>query len=226
MTNKRMIDVDTAARADGKVPVWDTASGTHVYVAASGSVAADTIWDAAGDLVQGTGANTAAKLSAGTAGMFLKSAGAAAANLWAYPPGYEFDYVEATSGVSPTATTEDTANTVITANAKAYDGSTIIIVQFYAFSVRPDSTAARQLFIYLYDDTGGGAASIGRLALIVSPAAAGDNKPVLVTRRLTPSNATHTYSIRAAVNAGTGNIGAGAGGHAADMPMYIRQIKV
>ncbi len=47
---KRLIDVDTSARADGKVPVWDTASGTHVYVASSGSVAADTIWDAAGDL--------------------------------------------------------------------------------------------------------------------------------------------------------------------------------
>jgi hypothetical protein len=47
------------------------------------SVATDTLWDAAGDLVQGTGANTSAKLSAGaTAGMYLRSAGPAAANVW------------------------------------------------------------------------------------------------------------------------------------------------
>lgn len=39
--------------------------------APSGSVATDTIWDAAGDLVQGTGANTAAKLSIGGAGKSL-----------------------------------------------------------------------------------------------------------------------------------------------------------
>ncbi len=50
--------------------------------AGGGSVATDAIWDAAGDLVQGTGANTAAKLTAGTAGQLLKSAGAAAANVW------------------------------------------------------------------------------------------------------------------------------------------------
>lgn len=48
-------------------------------------VATDPIWDAAGDLAQGTGANTSAKLSAGTAGFVLKSAGAAAAVVWAAP---------------------------------------------------------------------------------------------------------------------------------------------
>lgn len=37
-------------------------------IVASGSVATDVIWDAAGDLVVGTGANTAAKLSLGAAG--------------------------------------------------------------------------------------------------------------------------------------------------------------
>lgn len=42
----------------------------------SGSVATDTIWDAAGDLVQGTGADTAAKLAKGAEGTILR-AGAA-----------------------------------------------------------------------------------------------------------------------------------------------------
>lgn len=43
-----------------------------------GSVATDTIWDAAGDLVYGTGANTAARLAAGTANYVLQANGAAA----------------------------------------------------------------------------------------------------------------------------------------------------
>ncbi len=51
------------------------------------TVATDTIWDAAGDLVQGTGANTAAKLSAGSAGKVLTSHGAAAALTWETPGG-------------------------------------------------------------------------------------------------------------------------------------------
>jgi hypothetical protein len=45
----------------------------------------DSLWDAAGDLVQGTGANTAAKLSAGAAGKVLTSNGAAAALTWETP---------------------------------------------------------------------------------------------------------------------------------------------
>jgi len=50
-----------------------------------GSVATDTIWDAAGDLVQGTGANTAAKLSAGASGKVLTAHGSSAALTWETP---------------------------------------------------------------------------------------------------------------------------------------------
>ena len=51
--------------------------------ASGGDVATDAIWNAAGDLVQGTGANTAARLAIGTAGQYLKvNAGATAAE-WA-----------------------------------------------------------------------------------------------------------------------------------------------
>lgn len=45
----------------------------------AGGVASDAIWDAAGDIVQGTGANTAARLAIGTAGQGLRvNAGATA----------------------------------------------------------------------------------------------------------------------------------------------------
>src|SRR5687768_1960986 len=85
-------DLDALYRSNGTT--WDS---VEAAAGAAGSVATDAIWDAAGDLVQGTGANTAAKLTAGTAAMFLKSAGAAAANLWAFPPGHRFDYVQRTT---------------------------------------------------------------------------------------------------------------------------------
>ncbi len=63
-------------------------SGVKTAVGGSGianPLATDSLWDAAGDLVQGSGANTAAKLSAGTAGKVLTSNGAAAALTWETP---------------------------------------------------------------------------------------------------------------------------------------------
>lgn len=64
-------------------------SGTQVDLEtnqSSGSVATDAIWDAAGDLVQGTGANTAAKLASGAAGTVLTSpTGVGSAVAWAVP---------------------------------------------------------------------------------------------------------------------------------------------
>jgi hypothetical protein len=65
-------------------------SGVKTAVGGGGianPLATDSLWDAAGDLVQGSGANTAAKLSAGTAGKVLTSNGAAAALTWETPSG-------------------------------------------------------------------------------------------------------------------------------------------
>jgi hypothetical protein len=50
------------------------------------SIATDVTWAAAGDLVQGTGNDTAAVLTAGTKGQVLQSGGAAAANTWVDKP--------------------------------------------------------------------------------------------------------------------------------------------
>ncbi len=133
----------------------------------------------------------------------------------------ELDYVQITSNVSPTATTEATANTVVTGSAVTYDGSTPVVLEFFSETVRPTATGGASLSLYLYD----GSSSIGRIGLLSNPAPSGSNVlgvPVHIKRRLTPSAASHTYSIRAAVSSGTGLISAGAGGSTAVMPAFIR----
>lgn len=54
-------------------------------IPAAGSVATDAIWDAAGDLAVGSGANTAAKLSKGTALQVLRVNSGATNIEWATP---------------------------------------------------------------------------------------------------------------------------------------------
>jgi len=185
-------------RADGS---WAAPGGT-------GSVATDAIWDAAGDLVQGTGADAAAKLSAGTAGQFLMSGGAAAANLWA---SREIDYAQKTSNTSITATTAGSADTIITGNAVAYDGATIVLIEFVAAFVTPP--AGQDITIGIFEST----TEVGRVCYLT---AAGFSN-VHGAYRLTPTAATHTYLVKAWVASGTGTVGAGAGGAAAT-PAFMR----
>jgi len=60
----------------------------HVHAGGGGDVATDTIWDALGDLAVGTGANTAAKLTVGADGKYLKAAsGEATGLIWDTPAG-------------------------------------------------------------------------------------------------------------------------------------------
>lgn len=92
MANIETIEIDTLNFAEGAAPATPSAASVVVYSkadglmyskddagvetlmssgAASGAVATDAIWDAAGDLAVGSGANTAARLAAGAAGGVL-----------------------------------------------------------------------------------------------------------------------------------------------------------
>lgn len=68
---------------DGLWHVKDSSGTVTDPFAGSGAVATDAIWDAAGDLAVGTGANTAARVAIGAAETFLKSNGTTAA--WTAP---------------------------------------------------------------------------------------------------------------------------------------------
>ena len=189
---------------------------------ASGNMATDALWDAKGDLAAGTGANTGAKLTAGSNGMVPVYDSAQSQGLkTAYPPGYEWDFDQATSDLNPTATTEGTAQTAVTGNAVTYDGSPVI-AHFVCSDAQADASAGAILIVLLYE----GATVIGRLAIVQSPTAAGDRKPISPEYRFTPSAASHTYSVKAYVTTGTGALRAGAGGSGNSAPMFMRITKV
>ena len=135
---------------------------------------------------------------------------------------YEIDYVQITGSVSPTATTENTANTIVTSNPIVYDGNTPVIIEFFCPYIRPATDAAnRGLNLALYED----GSTIGRIGQFFTPAAGADGKPTLVQRRLTPTAGSHTYSIRAYVSGGTGLVDGGGGGSSQLMPIFMRIVR-
>jgi hypothetical protein len=141
------------------------------------------------------------------------------------PPGYEFDYVGGAGTNSITATTEATANTIITANAVTYDGSTAIMLDFFAPESTPNASDNSFVRYVLYD----GSSSVGYFGITFNPKLASGSSarwPVRLSRRLTPSAGAHTYSVRGYVNTGTGECNGGAGGTATYLPVFIRQTKV
>lgn len=168
------------------------------------TVATSAIWTTAGKVAVATGAGAAAEK---------------------YPPGYEYDYVEFTSSVNITATTEGTANTVVTSSSVTYDGTPVWIEVWAPFAT-PDHGGATSILVgVLRDDTAG--ASIGKAPVISNGSLSNDHysQPSL-RRRLTPSAGARVYSFRAYVsNAAGGQVAAGAGGSGNYMPGYIRITK-
>jgi len=75
-----LTDLLQTGATDGQAVVWNDTEGQWEAgdVAAGGDVSTDAIFDAAGDLVIGTGADTAAKLPIGANGLVLKSNGTTA----------------------------------------------------------------------------------------------------------------------------------------------------
>jgi hypothetical protein len=188
---------------------------TYATLGTVGSgVATDTIWDAAGDLAVGTGANAAGRLAIGaTNGMALRRVSGAVA--WALPPGHELDYVQFTSDVNLTGTNEAGADTIVTGTSQSY-AAVPIMVEFFTPDVGVGSTGGA-IVVLLYD----GGTVLGRLGVEIL--AAGQRIPIRATYRLTPTAATHQYIVKAYGPAtGTPFVGGGAGGTGASLPGFIR----
>ncbi len=133
-------------------------------------------------------------------------------------PGFELDYVEKTTGTTITATADGNSGgtAVIDGNAVTYDGSTRIKIEFYAISL--EISAPNALFVNLYDGT----TDLGRMLVMSIPGTGTVDASAYGARFLTPSNAAHTYHIRAWKTAGTAVVVAGAGGASTNMPAWYR----
>lgn len=135
--------------------------------------------------------------------------------------GKELDYVAFTSPVSVTGTSEGAANTVVTGSSISYDGATVIQVEVYAprWSCGPSGTIVVDLYM---DST-----IQGRIGVFTSPAAnASAAGGTLRSPHITPSNASHTFTIKAWRGTADGEVTAGTGGTGAYMNGYIRVVRV
>ena len=128
--------------------------------------------------------------------------------------GQELDYKEVTSSQTSTATTAATATAQITGNAVTYDGSTPVIIEFFAPNESGSSNPHTNVY-ELYD----GSTDLGQIAVAAGPLT---STAIRGTRRLTPSAGSHTYSIRLWVGGGTGTTSAGVGGANTLFPMTLR----
>jgi hypothetical protein len=201
---------------------------TLLDVPSNAQAVLDAIFDAKGDLLVATAADTPARLAVGaTNGMVLEAQSAQASGLlWDLPAGHEYAYAEITSTASITGTV--TPDVVITAGAVVLDGSTTILVEFFSPDVvTPGGGTNRDTSTFLYDAVdGGAAASIGKMSQTFIASSDAIQAPLYASRRLTPAAGSHVFSFRASVAAGTGSIIAGAGGAGNFMPAFIRVTKV
>jgi hypothetical protein len=74
------------APANGECIKWNTGGTITWETCGSGSMATDTLWDAAGDLAYGTGSNTGGRLVVGTANQILQVNAGATAPEWTSTP--------------------------------------------------------------------------------------------------------------------------------------------
>lgn len=132
-------------------------------------------------------------------------------------PGVEVSYTAFTADVGCTATTEATANTVVTAAAFTAGGTESYWVEFFCPGYNQGNTTSGAV-LYLDGSSVGIAWTHGSS---IDPQG-GCNFRV----RVTPAAGSRTYSVRGFVGVGTLTFTAGAGGSGAKVPGFIRIVRV
>lgn len=110
----------------------------------------------------------------------------------------EYDYVAITSNVTVSSSTESSPNDVIVGNSVSYNGSTRVKIEGWLYDVAPSGGGNTYVVVNLWD----GSTNLGRIGLV------NDVQGTLKMETfLTPSNAAHTYKLRAWNIGGSGTIG-------------------
>jgi hypothetical protein len=226
--------------SEGAAPATPSANQVKIYAKADGLMYSKD--DAGAETLMSGGAGgapTTADYLVGTANGSLSAEivvgatpGGELGNTWASPTvddthagGHhqsELDYVQITSAVSLTATTEGTAHTCITGTSQAYEAVPTLIEVSSPHIGTPADAAGRAVIVLLYD----GATLLGRIGTFITPVAAETRFAFRGAYRLTPTAATHQYIIKAYVTGGTGSFAAGAGGSGTNLPAFLRITRV
>jgi hypothetical protein len=160
---------------------------------------------------------------AAAAGTVLTADGSGGASYEA-AGGAELAYVEFTSPVTISATAAASATSIVSAGSVSFDGSTAVIIECFVPQVGFSNTTGNATKLVLYD----GSTNLGLLGQIFWNGAEG-TVSFFGARRLTPSNGSHTFSLRAwKVGIGTHTATAGSGGTGDNdiLPGFIRITKV
>lgn len=126
-------------------------------------------------------------------------------------------YTEFTGIVTANNVAEAAATQIVAAPAITFDGATPVVVEFGADSFAPGGGLTGG--INLWD----GATDLGRMFDAVTVTLTADTPAGPLHRRLTPTNASHTYSARVwTTTVSNFNVTGGAGGAGTKMPGYIK----
>lgn len=147
------------------------------------------------------------------------TSGAAAtdAAAWGQLP-HIVDSATRTTNLSVTATTEGAAQTILTGSGFTADGTTQYLVEFFAGTVIIGTTSGSNCTLVLLD---GASVVIGKWCVLGNNSTAGPFGPIFLRYLVTPSAASHTYSVAAFRNASNATVDAGSGGSAADPPALL-----
>lgn len=153
----------------------------------------------------------------GGQGLALDETGSVPESVRRLLPGYELAHAILSASVTANAVAEASATQIVGAPALAFDGNTPILIEFYC----PALVAGGALTggVNLWD----GSTDLGRLfdGTLVNTVAS--NYPVHLSRRLTPSNGTHTYSARIWTTTASNFIArAGVGTAGTPLPGFLR----
>jgi len=213
---KQRVFIDSA---DHVLKVKNSAGTVTAVGGAGGSMATDTLWANQGDIAVATADDNASVLTKGATGTVLTAGASTLA--YAYPPGYEIDYVEITSPVSISGASEGASNTCITGTNLTYANVPHIIEVFCPALVTSTSSGS-SVVAMLYD----GGTVLGRLGVAKNESAVAVGSTLMARKRITPTAATHQYIVKAWSTAGTGGFNGGAGGTGDYIPAYIRVTRV
>lgn len=197
----------------------DVAMGAHKITGlGNGSAATDAL--AVGQVLA-VGALPIADIADPGSGKVIGSSGGQAAAV--QPPGTELDYVERTTSLTVTVTTDgnNSAQAFIDGNAVTFSGSLRVKIEAFV-PVATVASANQAVLINLYDGT----TDLGRLANLQTPnvsiTGGSLNNMLYGARFLTPSAGSHTYHIRAWKTGGTCSLTAAAGGASTFVPAFYR----